>query len=142
MPAPAFTLDITFDAGRADAWSPSRHGHKPADDLLDPTQGANETLSVVDEGDEVLIDFTDVPNADEPANFSALLAFVRRVADLETWEDRLRREYADGSDDGSLHGYSFEDYARSADKDLVYLEGQDEAVEKLVALARAILAAP
>lgn len=61
------------------------------DDLLMPTEGADESLSIVDDVGEVKIDFTDIPNADEPACFADLLAFARRVARVSTPED----EFAD-----------------------------------------------
>lgn len=142
-PEQAFAIgEAMIRSGTADGWSASKFGHAPMDDLTEPTMGADEALcvhAIDDLGGEPAIDFADVPNADEPAGYSALLNFARQVANLETWEDRIKREC---DEDGITDAEGIEQYRDSADKDLDYLEAQYETLEKLTALARAMLAFP
>ena len=72
----------------AGLWSPdfarsdnhNSMGH--VNDLLEPCSAAEEALCVYEPGGDIALDFTDIPNADEPASYAALLAFARRVANM------------------------------------------------------------
>lgn len=102
------------------------------DDLLMPTEGADESLSIVDDDGEVKIDFTDIPNADEPASFADLLAFARRVARFTTPED----EFAENQE-----GYATAD-DMAADFDGDRLFGEYQAFMAMVREARTLLKFP
>lgn len=70
-------------------WLPSRYGHIISDDLSEPYCVTEDALSIVDEGGEVQIDFTDVPNDVEPTSYGDLLAFARRMARMITPQDEF-----------------------------------------------------
>lgn len=92
---------VLLETEHAGKWSPDyerSNNHQSMghiNDLLEPPIASEETVSITDETNEMHIDFTDIPNEMEPAHYSGLLAFARRMAQMITPED----EFADDPQD-------------------------------------------
>lgn len=129
---------VLLEPEHAGKWSPdfqrsdnhNSMGH--INDLLDPPTASEETVSITDETNEMHIDFTDIPNEMEPACYTDLLAFARRMAQMTTPQD----EFADNPQD-------YEDAeALVADMSDERLGGEYQAFMSMVREARDLLKFP
>lgn len=64
-----------------------------------------------------------------------MVEFSEMIARLETWQERQRRQ---SIQEGAKTEADIESDLESSQKDLDYLEGQDEALENLIRVARDI----
>lgn len=129
---------VLLEPEHAGKWSPDfersdKHnsmGH--INDLLEPPTASEETLSITDASNEIHIDFTDIPNEVEPACYTDLLAFARRMARMTTPEDEFAED-PQGCTDA-------EELVRYMDGDRLF--GEYQAFMSMVREARALLKFP